>query len=111
MHNLHNSCPILTNCILWGNSSVEVVDYSLSSSTVSYSNVQGGTGKSWFGNGCIDGDPLFSGADNLRLSPGSPCIDAGDNGAVPSEITTTIDGMPRIVNGTVDMGAFEADSM
>ncbi|MCP4263561.1 MAG: hypothetical protein GY774_39555 [Planctomycetes bacterium] len=111
MRNHHYSYPILTNCILWDNSSGEIVDYFMSSSTVSHCYVQGGTGKAWFGKGCIDGNPLFLDADNLRLSPGSPCIDAGDNGAVPSEITTTIDGMPRIVNGTVDMGAFEADSI
>lgn len=111
MRNLNYSCPILTNCILWGNSPDEILNYLMSSSTVSYCYVQGGTGKSWFGKGCIDGDPLFFGANNLRLSPGSPCIDAGDNGAVPSEITMTIDGMPRIVNGTVDMGAFEAGSI
>ncbi|MBW7989973.1 MAG: right-handed parallel beta-helix repeat-containing protein [Planctomycetes bacterium] len=111
MRNLHYSSPILTNCILWGNSPDEIIDYFMSSSTVSYSYVQGGTGNPWFGKGCIDGDPLFFGANNLRLSPGSPCIDAGDNSAVPSEITTTIDGMPRIFNGTVDMGAFEAGSI
>lgn len=111
MRNLHYSSPILTNCILWRNSPDQIIDYFMSNSTVSYCYVQGGKGESWFGKGCIDGDPLFSDTDNLRLSHGSPCIDAGDNDAVPSAITTSIDGMPRIINGTVDMGAFEADSM
>ena len=111
LRNLHYSCPILTNCILWGNSPDDIVDYFMSSSTVNYCHVQGGKSRPWFGKGCTDGDPLFLGADNLRLSPDSPCIDAGDNAAVPSEIKTSIDGMPRIVNGTVDMGAFEEGSI
>lgn len=110
IRNLHYSCPILTNCILWGNSPNEIVNYYMSNSNVSYCFVQNGAGKTWFGKGCIDGNPLFLSTDNLLLSPESPCIDAGDNNAVASEINTSIDGMPRIVNGTVDMGAFELDS-
>ncbi len=53
-------------------------------------------------------------------SPGSPCIDAGDNTAVPLEITTDLDGNPRFVDDPatddtgnpgapgpiVDMGAY-----
>jgi hypothetical protein len=44
-------------------------------------------------------------ATNLRLQPGSPCINAGNNAyvAAPSDL----DGEPRIRNGTVDMGAYE----
>ena len=57
--------------------------------------------------------------DNLRLWPGSPCADAGDNLAVPQAVLTDLDGDPRFVddsdapdtgNGTppiVDMGAYE----
>jgi len=58
--------------------------------------------------------------DNLRLKPGSPCINAGDNSAIPvdefdldddgdsNEPTPfDIDGKPRILNGTVDVGAYE----
>ena len=58
--------------------------------------------------------------NDIRLQPGSPCIDAGDNTAVPENITTDLDGNPRFLdipetpdtgNGTlpiVDMGAFES---
>ncbi len=58
--------------------------------------------------------------DDFRLLPGSPCIDAGDNSAVPADITTDLDGNPRFLeipetpdtgNGTlpiVDMGAYES---
>lgn len=60
------------------------------------------------GGGNIDADPLFVAPDedNYRLSPDSPCIDAGDNDAA-SGIETDIDGTERIVNDVVDMGAYE----
>ena len=34
-------------------------------------------------------------------------MDAGDNSLLPAEVTTDLLGKPRIVNGIVDMGAFE----
>ncbi len=62
--------------------------------------------------------------NDYRLLPGSPCIDAANNFAVPAGITTDLDGSPRFVDdpdtadcpqapGTcgdppvVDMGAYE----
>ena len=109
VHNICSSSPVLINCILWGNGPDEIADYVMSSSNVSYSHVGGGADEPWFGKGCIDGDPLFVGPNNLRLSPGSPCIDAGDNTAIPAEIATCLDEKPRIINGIVDMGAFERE--
>ena len=41
--------------------------------------------------------------------PGSPAIDAGNNALIPGGVTTDQRGLPRIVNGTVDIGAFESD--
>ncbi len=90
-----SSSPTITNSIIWGN---ELYGPAF----VTYSN---GTG--YPGTGNIFTDPLFIGADNLRLSPDSPCIDAGNNDAVPVGITVDLDGNPRIVNEIVDMGAYE----
>lgn len=42
------------------------------------------------------------------LLPGSPAINAGNNANIPAGITTDQRGEPRIVGGTVDIGAFEA---
>jgi predicted outer membrane repeat protein len=104
----------LNNTILWGNSAGfdgNQIYNTTGPVTLSYSLVEGGLPP-----GCVDGgnnvyaDPLFveaSGGD-LRLLPGSPAIDAGDNAAVPSGVTTDIAGNPRIVDETVDMGAYES---
>jgi len=54
-------------------------------------------------------NPLFVDPDNgdYHLAAGSPCINAGTNGAVqPGE--TDLDGLPRIIGGVVDMGAYES---
>ena len=109
----YKSSPTLTNCIFWGDSGGEVYNSGGSDPNITYSDVQGGTGQSWFGTGCIDKDPNFIAEDNLSLNPGSPCIDIGSNAAVPAEITADLDGNPRIIDGdcdgekTVDMGAYE----
>jgi hypothetical protein len=58
--------------------------------------------------GNITTDPLL--ADpvslDLHLSTGSPAIDAGDDSISPIP-STDFDGAPRIVNGEIDMGAYE----
>ncbi len=59
----------------------------------------------------ISSDPEFIGGGDYHLdsSVPSPCIDAGDNAAIPVGITTDFEGEPRIYpgGGTVDMGADE----
>ncbi|UCG57095.1 MAG: right-handed parallel beta-helix repeat-containing protein [Phycisphaerales bacterium] len=103
-------CPSnleLTNCIAWDQGD-EVRNNDGSTITITYSDVQGG----WPGEDNIDIDPLFADTD-YHLSPASPCIETGDNGAVPPGITTDLDGNPRIVDAdgddiaVVDMGAYE----
>jgi len=125
----------LSNCILWSNtdrdSSLESAQVYCEGAVINNCCVQGWSGKLG-GTGNFGVNPLFvdpDGADNeigteddnLRLRPGSPCINAGDNAAVPSD-TLDLDGdgdpneplpfdfesKPRILNGTVDIGAYES---
>ncbi len=49
--------------------------------------------------------------ETMALLPGSPAIDAGDNALVPSGVTTDQRGYTRIADGTVDIGAFEVQSI
>ncbi len=137
---------VIANSILWGNSDANGMGESSQIAgdglLVDYSCVQGLTGNLG-GIGNIGDDPLFvdidgpddipgNEDDDLRLSPGSPCIDAADNTAVPPDefdldddgdtkepIPFDLDGNPRFVddpdtkdtgNGDppiVDMGAYE----
>lgn len=63
------------------------------------------------GIGNTTNDPEFVdlSATNLRFLSTSPCIDSGTNMA--SMIgAADLDGLPRIINGTVDMGAYESPS-
>ena len=103
MQNDAGANPRVTNCILWGDIPDEISFPG--TGEVTYSNVQGG----WAGTGNINRDPKFADSEG-RLSAGSPCIDAGNNDAVSSDITTDLDGNSRIINGTVDMGAYEFGS-
>jgi parallel beta-helix repeat protein len=143
MCNWDNSSPTMTNCILWGNTAAAGNEIYNNSSTplISYCNIAGcgGSGGTWDSllgtdsGGNIDSDPLFVDADgeddifgtaddNLRLSPGSPCIDAADSNSVPADFADLdadgdtdertpldLDGYPRIVGTVVDMGAYESN--
>jgi predicted outer membrane repeat protein len=128
-HQEEPGAPTMMNCILWDGGD-EVWNNDDSVITIAYCDVQGG----WPGDGNIDDDPLFvdfTGGD-LHLAQGSPCIDAGDNTAVPPDefdldadgdttepLPFDLDGNPRFVddlatpdtgNGDppiVDMGAYE----
>ena len=115
----------MTNCILWGNT---VPQLNSATATVTSSDIEGGHD----GLRNLDIDPQFLDPDgpnnipgdeddDLRLVIGSPCIDAGNNGAMPVGVTTDLDGNPRFLDdpGTpdtgagsapfVDMGAYEFD--
>jgi hypothetical protein len=95
---------ILTNCISYHNSGGGAPNHFSSS----------------FDHGCttplpvspgaafnITNEPLFMSveAGDFRLHPDSPCINAGNNAGVAW--LTDFGGNPRILGGTVDMGAYE----
>jgi predicted outer membrane repeat protein len=145
--NWDNCNVTITNCILWGNTASnnpQIYKDGTCSVTVNYCDVEGG----YSGTKNINSDPNFArdpndGGDgwgtggnddygDLHLTPGSLCIDAGDNNAVPADtvdldgdsntaepIPWDFDGHPRFVDdpcttdtgsGTppiVDMGADE----
>lgn len=103
--------------------------------TISYSCIQGlqpgGVYDDFQNTHNIGAHPLFVDADgpdgvvgtaddDLRLIPGSPCIDAGSNGLLPPDVADLntngdtgepnpfdLDGAPRIAWCYVDMGAYE----
>ena len=93
--NNHGSSPSVTNSVFWGDSAPagpEIYDDASSgaSSVVTHSNVLGGHA----GTRNIDADPFYVDADgadkvagtyddDLRLRPGSPCIDVANGGTVP----------------------------
>lgn len=64
----------------------------------------------WNGFGNITNEPLFVDwlNGNLRLQSNSPCINAGANIYVSTFLD--VEGSHRIVDGTVDMGAYEYQS-
>lgn len=129
-----SSLITMANCILWGNidnkDSVESAQIRHGKTIINNCCIQGWSGT--LGGTANSGlDPLFVDPngpdneigtldDNLRLSIDSPCINAGDNSALPADtldldgdgdanepIPFDIDGKPRIQGRTVDIGAYE----
>ncbi|MHC5002256.1 MAG: FG-GAP-like repeat-containing protein [Planctomycetota bacterium] len=120
------SDPDLFNCILWGNQAGQgpQVFNSGSAPTFRHCDVGGSGGSAAWngtvgvdGGGNIDANPDFADADgadgdagtdddDLRLQAGSPCIDAGDSGAV-DECLVDLDGAARRADdpATSDTGA------
>lgn len=121
-----NSRPTLRNSILWNNQGGQI---NAGGATLDVRNtlVQGG----YPGAGNLDADPLLLDPDgpdnvagtlddNLRPRAGSPAIDAGSNAFIPADLIDDdgdgntaerapfdLDGLPRLVGPTVDMGAYE----
>jgi len=105
----------IRNCIIWGNTSPSGPQLDDRSSIPTYSCIEDWSGG---GEGNTASEPRFvdpDGPDNnpetwedndYRLLRDSPCIDAGKNEDWMSG-SVDLDGNPRIMNGTVDIGAFE----
>ena len=117
------SRAVVQNSIIWSNAPFNPTDsFSLNAS---HCVIEGGAP---LGMNIITNDPLFvrspdpGGNDfgDLRLLLGSPAINAGNNALIPAD-TTDLDadgqtteplpvdfsGRTRVLNGTVDIGAFE----
>jgi hypothetical protein len=92
----------LNNCIVYYNSAPNSPNYSYSSFNYSCT-----TPLPSEGTGNITNAPLFVDrlVGNLHLQSSSSCINAGHNTYVTS--ATDLGGNPRIVSGTVDIGAYE----
>ena len=91
----------MRNCILWGNG-IDLVD-----ARAEYS-VVGTPPQSVEGPGNINADPQFidPASGDYRLRDTSPCVDAAFNRYIEG-CDTDLDGQPRVLNGLVDMGAYE----
>ncbi len=116
----------LQNCIIWNSWGSATID---PGADVQYSSLPA----FYPGQGNIFGDPRFADMagldlvigtqdDDLRLVATSPCIDAGDNTALATDVLTDLNGEARFVNdpapdtgvaggaggaAIVDMGAYE----
>ena len=92
----------MNNCILWDGGN-KIWNHDGSIITITYSDVHGG----WPGQGNINKDPYFALSSGYHLAIGSPCIDAGDPNYIAGPNDTDLDGNPRVMDGRVDMGAYE----
>jgi len=107
------------NTILWGNEAnwrgKEISCTYSSILSINYSDVEGGQSGIYvdgssvlnMGQGVIDADPLLATSENDgHITYNSPCRDSGSNSA-PGLPTEDFENDPRLVSGTVDMGADE----
>ncbi len=100
-----DSCQgTILNCIIWGNTATMGAQVN-ESSAPTYSCIQDWTGG---GLGNISDDPEFENAteDDYHLSANSPCINRGWTEAWMWD-AVDLDGTARVLEETVDMGAYE----
>ncbi|MCA9243258.1 MAG: right-handed parallel beta-helix repeat-containing protein [Phycisphaerales bacterium] len=90
------------NSIVWAHATTSISMQNQATVSVRYSCVQGG----WDGPGNIADDPLFadSGSPDLRLSAGSPCVDAGLTDDAPLDISDVDDDNNRLEWVPQDLG-------
>ena len=103
---LNGSNSTIVNSIIYGNGSTSPLYIQPSGSNLpsGYNNIiQGGT------LGGTNVNPLFVSASDFHLTSTSPAINVGNN-AYLGGVTADLDGNARIVNTTVDLGAYEFDA-
>ncbi len=93
MYNLDLINHTISNSILWGNTSEQILNAGSSHPVISYSLVQGGCPAGSVCDHLLDVDPRFVNATSgdLRLTRTSPAIDTGNNAAVPPD-SVDLDG-------------------
>lgn len=95
----------LNNCVVYFSSAPEVNydSYSILNYCCTTPSPTNGVGN-------ITNSPLFvdEAGGNLRLQSNSPCTNSGLNAYAP--VGSELDGNPRIMAGTVDIGAYEFES-
>ena len=108
----YNTSTIIQNSIVWGGGI-----QSLGTPSVSNSCIQGG----FAGTNNTAENPYFRlpstvvGLDfsgfipDWTLFPCSPCVNNGDSILLPSDLTDDLVGNTRIMDGALDMGAYETD--
>lgn len=111
----------LRNSIMWGNKKGASNQIRGTGTTnLNHNIIEGGKGQVAGTVNVINDDdtdaknsnPLFvdNVVDNYKLQTGSPAINAGDNALIPAGTTTDVKGESRILNTTVDLGAYEFDN-
>jgi predicted outer membrane repeat protein len=122
---------LISNCIVWGNEDSDGsgelsqirIDPNEIPVVINYSCIQGWSGN-LEGTGNIDADPCFVQLGfwyvlwyrvpeyvwyegHFQLLPESLCINAGDPNYIDEPNDTDLDGRSRVVDGRIDMGAYE----
>lgn len=112
------SKTLFKNCILWGNTAnqfpISTTGYSpYAEVTFNQCLLQGSNcgaqsdGPTVCSN-TVFGNPQFVNSTNdFHVLPGSPAIDAGNTGALPSGLTTDLEGNQRVSGLNVDLGCYE----
>ncbi len=112
--NFDSSSPTVTNNIITSNAVYGIHNDVTSAPVNTYNDVWANGWGDYFGVGAgagsISADPRFVGAFDAHLLCSSPAINHGNN-AAPSVPSEDYEVNPRPVGGTVDMGAYEWQSL